>query len=126
MARYTDFDLNMIQHPFSGDVSPVEDVSAIKRSVKHIILTNFGERPFKPRFGSNIRAKLFEQAVPFAALSLRNAIMFALEKYEPRIDVLEVTVIDDHERNGYDVSINFLIRHINTEVQLSVKLARVR
>tara|TARA_Y100000310_G_C20555612_1_gene750346 strand:+ start:627 stop:1007 length:381 start_codon:yes stop_codon:yes gene_type:complete len=126
MARYTDFDLNMTRHPLTGDVAPVDDVTAIKRSVKHIVLTNFGERPFKPNFGSNIRAQLFEQATPFAALSLRNSIKFALKKYEPRIDIIEITVVDNHERNGYDVSLNFLIRHIHTDVRLSIKLTRAR
>jgi len=126
MARYTDFDLNMTRHPLTGDVPTVDDVTAVKRSVKHIVLTNFGERPFKPKFGSNIRAQLFEQATSFSALSIRNNIEFALEKYEPRIDILDITVIDDHERNGYDVSLNFLIRHIHTDVQLSVKLSRMR
>ena len=94
--------------------------------MKNIVLTNFGERPFKPKFGSNIRAQLFEQATPFAALTLRNSIEFALEKYEPRISIIEITVVDDHERNGYDVSLSFLIRHIHTDVSLSIKLARVR
>lgn len=126
MARYTDFDLNMTRHPLTGDVSSVDDITAVKRSVKHIILTNYGERPFNPKFGSNIRAQLFEQATAFSALTLRNSIQFALEKYEPRIDILDITVVDDHERNGYDVSLNFMIRHIHTDVQLSVKLTRVR
>jgi len=126
MARYTDFDLNMIRHPLTGDVSLIDDVAAIKSSVKNIILTNFGERPFKPMFGSNIRAQLFEQATPFAALTLRESIKFALEKYEPRINILEVSVIDNADSNAYDVSIYFRIRYINTDVRLKIKLTRIR
>ena len=126
MARYTDFDLTMTRHPLTGDVTPVEDVAAIKRSVKNIILTNFRERPFKPGFGANVRDQLFEPAEPFTALTIRQNILFALQKYEPRANVLEITVSDDVDSNEFRISIYFSIRHLNKDVGMDVRISRVR
>ena len=126
MARYTDFDLNMTRHPLTGDIVPVEDVAAIKRSVKHIVLTNYKERPFNPKFGSNVRGQLFEPAEPFTVLTLRQNVIFAINNYEPRVNLLEVTASDDIDRNEFIISIYFSIRHLNKDVGMDIRLSRVR
>ena len=126
MARYTDFDLNMTRHPLTGDVALIEDVVAIKRSVKNIVLTNYKERPFNIPFGANIRNQLFEPAEPFTAMTIRKAIIFAIEKFEPRVRILEVTVSDDVDRNEFKISIYFSIRHLNKDVGMDIQLSRVR
>ena len=52
--RYRDLPLSFIKHPGTGDVRPLNDINAVKQSVKNLILTNYGERPFAPRIGGNV------------------------------------------------------------------------
>ena len=77
---YTDFDFNFIANPNNGDVSKKVDTEAVKQSVRNLILTNRGERPFQPFLGSNVRGLLFELGDPFTALELQKEITSELDK----------------------------------------------
>ena len=66
MARvrpYTDLDLRFKPHPNFGDVVPLKDIAAIKNSIRTILLTNKGERPFQPNFGCNITGYLLNNQI---------------------------------------------------------------
>ena len=58
--RFRDIDLDFTRNAVTNDVNVVEDVIAVKRSVRNLILTNRFERPFHPEIGSSIRDLLFE------------------------------------------------------------------
>ena len=51
---YRDIPLSFQKHPGTGDVRPLKDIDAVKQSVKNLILTNFGDRPFQFDIGSNV------------------------------------------------------------------------
>jgi len=51
---YTDVDFAFRANPITGDVSLKREIQAVKQSVLNILLTNRGERPFDPEFGSDI------------------------------------------------------------------------
>ena len=77
--RYRDIDLNFGRNPVTNDIAKVEDVNAVKRSVRNLIQTNFYERPFHPELGSGIRDLLFEKwvipmPVPIPPLELNSLI----------------------------------------------------
>ena len=46
--NYRDIDLDFARNPVTNDVNVVEDVIAVKRSVKNLVQTNYYERPFQP------------------------------------------------------------------------------
>ena len=50
MNRYKDLDLNMTMNPITKDVNLLLDVEAVKRSVRNIVLTNFGEKKIQTIF----------------------------------------------------------------------------
>ena len=53
---FKDINLSFKRHPVTNDVVAIRDEDAIKRSVKNIIFTTLGEKPFVPQFGSVINA----------------------------------------------------------------------
>jgi phage baseplate assembly protein W len=106
---FADLNLSLPIHPNKNDIIPLTDIDAIKQSVKNILLTNFGEKLFKPKFGSHVSGRLFENASRFVAISIRDDIKRALEKYERRIKILEINVIENIDSNAYDVSLTFQI-----------------
>ena len=61
---YKDFDLNMKMHPVTGKLIVRKNSDAVKQAIKTLILTDRGERPFRPVFGSDIRYRLFDLMDP--------------------------------------------------------------
>ena len=77
-----------------GDVFKKVDIRSIEQSVENILLTNKGEKPFQPRFGSDLRRLLFELNTMVTEPDVRRTVERALEFYEPRIEVLDVEIAD--------------------------------
>ena len=49
---FKDINLSFKRHPVTNDLVAIKNEDAIKRSVKNIIFTILGEKPFSPEFGS--------------------------------------------------------------------------
>jgi phage baseplate assembly protein W len=124
---WKDLNLNFTKHPISNDLNRVYDVESVKRSVKSLILTNYGERPFQPWIGSNITALLFEQMDPLTISSLKTQIELLLANFEPRVVLtdLEINALDT---NQLRVTIYFtLINSISSEIhKLDTLLDRIK
>ena len=66
---YSDLDLDFTRNPVTSDVVKLTDVEAVKRSVRNLVNTNKGERPFHPEIGCGIRGLLFEPAGPLTSIA---------------------------------------------------------
>ena len=49
-----------MKHPITRDLIALSNERAISRSIRNLVLTALGERPFQPRLGSQISRSLFE------------------------------------------------------------------
>ena len=87
----------------------VKNENAIKQSVRNLILTMFGERPFQPNIGSKVRALLFEPWDPFSVDSMKSEIYNVISRLEPRVVCTGVSVRDDSEINSVQISIDYTI-----------------
>ena len=88
---FKDINLSFKRHPVTNDVITIRDEDAIKRSVKNIIFTILGEKPFEPEFGSVINDSLFELSTSLNEMRVADEIKQSLLNYEPRIDNIVVT-----------------------------------
>ena len=84
-TTYIDLDLDFTRNPATNDVSFKKDEEAIKRSVRNLVLTNFGERKFHPEIGSDAYGYLFENMSPLTAHNLEREVQEVIEIYEPRV-----------------------------------------
>ena len=106
---FKDINLSFKRHPVTNDVITVSDEDAIKRSVKNIIFTILGEKPFEPNFGSVISQSLFDLNTNLNEIRISDEIQQSLLNYEPRIDNIVVTASiypDSNELNcvvQYDI-----------------------
>jgi len=123
---YSDLDLSLTLHPDFHDIVPLTDIDAVKNAVKNLVLTNFDERPFNRRLGSNLRALLFEPADKFTISALRQYIKLVLEQHEPRIDQITIQIQDNSDENRYDITVGFRVISIDVEVDVYVYLIRIR
>ena len=123
---FRDIDLDFDRNTITNDVNVVEDVIAIKRSVRNLVQTNFYERPFQPELGCGIRELLFEPFTPMTKIFLQRKIEEVLINYEPRINLQNVAVDDDQDNNRLVVDIYFYVVGVPGPQQVSTFLQRVR
>ena len=57
---FKDISMSFGKNPMTNDLIALKNANAIARSVRNIVLTIPGEKPFDPYFGSNVRNILFE------------------------------------------------------------------
>ena len=121
---FSDLDFNFTAHPVTGDLARKFDEESIKQAVKNLVLTQNYERPFNSDIGSQIRGLLFEPATPMLSRLLNRAIIDTITNYEPRVNLIDVTVTVPADTNEVYCTIEFVI--VNTTVPISVNLALKR
>ena len=127
VKTYRDLDLFFTRRSRDSDVNVLTNVTAVKRSVRYLILTNFYEKPFHPEIGSGVRDLLFEIVSPLTAIALAQSVEDVINNYEPRALLLGVDVIDNIDANAYDITVTFEVINAPGEiVQLDVLLEALR
>ena len=106
---FKDLSITFKKHPVSDDLVQVKDKAAIFQSITALLLTNKGERPFKPDLGSGIRESLFEPLDYATGGLIRGQVIDCINRYEPRISLDNVIVEPDDLNNGYNVESFFTI-----------------
>ena len=114
---FKDINLSFKRHPVTNDVVTIRDEDAIKRSVKNIIFTILGEKPFEPNFGSVINDSLFELDTTLNQIRISDEITQSLNSYEPRIDNIDVTVEIYSDSNELNCTVQYEIVGIPAPTQ---------
>jgi len=124
---FSDVNVSFTPHPVTGKLPVLKNADAVKRAVRNLILTNFGERPYEPLYGGNVRAMLFENTDdPLLQDQLRRQIEGAIKNYEKRAKVESVVVDVKPDSNALVVKIRFMIFNERFPVDLEVAIERVR
>ena len=114
---FKDINLSFKRHPVTNDVLTVSDEDAIKRSVKNIIFTILGEKPFEPNFGSVINQSLFDLNTNLSEIRVSDEIKQSLLNYEPRIDNIKVDVSIYPDSNDLNCTVQYDIVGIPAPTQ---------
>ena len=114
-------------NPLNDDLIAIQNANAISRSVRNLVFTLPGEKPFQPNVGSNVSRLLFENLDLLTADSIRREIENTINNYEPRVELNEVIVDPNYDENAFDVVIKYYIIGIDVpEQQLSFVLQLTR
>ena len=114
---FKDINLSFKRHPVTNDVVAIRDEDAIKRSVKNIIFTILGEKPFLPQFGSVINEALFDLNTNLNEIRVIDEIRTSLLNYEPRIDNIDVNVTVSPDTNEMNCTVQYDIVGIPAPLQ---------
>ena len=114
---FKDISMTFTRNPISNDMISLKNDRAISRSVRNIVLTIPGERPFDPDFGTDINSSLFELMSPITANIVKEQISYSIKRYEPRVELIEVIVEPIYDYNQYNVIINYKIIGIDVPSQ---------
>ena len=123
---YKDLSFDFTANPQTGDVATVKDAVSVNRGIKNILLTQGFERLFQPEIGSGIKNILFEPMTPLTEQRLSDACADAIEAWEQRATVIDITVISEEEYNRYRVAIKFSINNSLITEEVDVFLNRER
>ena len=114
---FKDINLSFKRHPVTNDVVTIRDEDAIKRSVRNIIFTILGEKPFEPNFGSVINESLFDLNTSLNEIRVSDEIRSSLLIYEPRISNVDVTVTVAPDTNEMNCTVQYDITGIPAPTQ---------
>lgn len=123
--EYLDIDLSFAKKG-SGDIFKKSSASAVKQAVRNLLLTNFSEKPFLPRFGADLNSMLFRLSSDIDDDTLEDDIIKAIETFEPRARVLNIKSNISPDTNEVNITVTFQIINTSEEAFVDVSLTRLR
>jgi phage baseplate assembly protein W len=106
---FKDISLSFQINPLTRDLIAIKNETAIARSVRNLVETLPGERPFSPILGSNITRSLFENIDDISASSIQSEIEITINNYEPRVKLISTIVSPNYDEGSFDVVITYNI-----------------
>ena len=86
-----------LQYSPSGAVDMIRDDAAVRQALLLLVLTAPGERVMRPTYGCHLRRLLFSPNDDTTAGLAIHYVRSAIERWEPRIDILELDASRDPE-----------------------------
>ena len=114
---FKDLSMSFETNPLNNDLIGLKNSSAIARSIRNIVFTQPGEKFFNPEFGSRVSESLFENVDDVSAISIRDEIRSSIINYEPRVNLLNVSVNPNPDENEMNVSVKYEIVGIDIPPQ---------
>jgi len=124
-SSYSDIDLSFTKRK-NGDIFLKKDAAAVKQAIKNLIMTNHYEKPFNLFYGGNVTRLLFDLADDLHSEDVETQIREAIENYEPRARILDISAKILGEYNTCSVTITFQVITTNEIVTLETDIARLR
>ena len=106
---FKDLSMSFQSNPLNQDLIALKNENAIARSLRNIVFTLPGEKFFDPEFGSQISASLFENIDDITASVIVDEITSSVERYEPRVELINVEAFPNFDNNSFDVLIIYNI-----------------
>ena len=114
---FKDLSMTFQANPLNSDLIGLKNENAIARSVRNIVMTIPGEKPFNENFGSKISGLLFENVDDITAAVIADEIEESIKNYEPRVSLKNVEVFPDFDNNSFDAVVTYNIIGADTPPQ---------
>jgi phage baseplate assembly protein W len=123
---YADIDLSFKVNPFTKDIYLKTDEDAVKTALKHLIQTKNFERSFHPEIGTQIHSLMFENFSSAVKIAMERTIKESIQKFEPRVRLIDLTVQETADANDLQVNIIFTLKNTERPITITTLLSRVR
>jgi phage baseplate assembly protein W len=94
-------------NPLNLDLIALRNENAIARSIRNLIFTIPGEKPFQPNIGCNVTNLLFENLDRLTASSIESEIRNTVNNFEPRVRLTAVIVNPNFDDNLFEVTLKY-------------------
>lgn len=105
-----------------GRFRPLTELEEIKQSVHLILTTRRGERPFRPKFGTNLDRFAFETMDTTTCSLIRQEVIAALQTWEPRIWNIRVEFDHRPEEGQLIVNVSYEVRRSGVAASQQISL----
>lgn len=100
-------------------IEMVDDEACIRQSIFVILGTARGERVMRPDFGCDINKMVFENINTTTFTLIAFYVEESLLKWEPRIEVKNVSVVRDEKKgNQLNITIDYIVKRNNSRTNL--------
>ncbi len=103
-----------VAFPFRGDgrgqIAMATGEIDVDQAIRIILSTAPGDRPMRPEFGCDIHEYVFDQADAATLGNIDRAIRRALDRWEPRITIKDITFDEDEDAGKLLVHITYELR----------------
>ena len=123
---YKDVDTLFDIHPVTRKLNVLTNNAAVARSVKNLVLTNKGERPYQPFLGCDVRNQLFELNDGMVESEVEDTISEVISQYEPRAELISVDADIKPDQHSVEVTITFRVINQQDPISINLMLERVR
>ena len=106
----TDLNLSFEINSNTGDFNKLSTEAVIRRSLDTILTTGMMEKPFREDFGSDVAIRLFEVVGSRDIPAIQSQIRNAIDRNEPRIQLIDLAVYGDFLNNRLEVTISYMIK----------------
>ena len=114
---FKDISMSFQVNPLNNDLIGLKNETAIARSVRNIVMTLPGEKPFNENFGSKVSGLLFENMDSLVATQIEDEIRQSIANYEPRVRVRRIDSVPNYDDNAYYCTIVYQIVGIDVPAQ---------
>ena len=109
--------------PLNGDAVFVPTYTTreqTKANLLNYLLTNKGERVFRPNFGANLRALLFENIIDASIDDLESRIQSDISFFFPNVIVKELQFNNEPDRNEINFTLTYEIANLGITDNLNI------
>ncbi len=103
-----------------GGLALTQGASEVEESIRIVLETSPGERVMRPDFGCRVWELVFAPRNAATEATMIEYVEDALAMWEPRIEVISVTLVDDPNYDDSVVLVNILYRVKRTHDERSI------
>ena len=111
--------------PLDGDAVFIPTYTTreqIKANLVNYLLTNKGERVFRPLFGADLRSLLFEQILDVTTDELKSTIQNNISIFFPSVVVKEIEFNNQQDENIVNFNLTYQIVNFGIEDNINILL----
>ena len=97
------------------DLNSDDNLGALFNSISNIITPTPGQKPLNPLFGISFRDLLFLPVSKDRARLIGNAINFGIETFEPRVNIINISITPKEEDQQYVIELSISVPRFNVQ-----------
>lgn len=115
--QYTDLPFFISKNPHNNDFNVLKNINAIKSSIKNLILTAPGERPFNPKFGSVFKTDILGLNTEdfLGKYTFNSSLYNSINLHENRIKDLNIAIEKDR------LVLSFKEKTVDIETEMNIR-----
>ena len=124
---FKDISASFQVNPLTDDLITLSNETAIARSLRNLVFSDLGDKPFNPAVGSKVSELLFSPMDDLTSTAIRSQLESTINQFEPRVQLNEVIVEPNPMENQFDVKLQYYIVGVDVpEQQLEFVLEPTR